>query len=569
MINDSSIFTSLPSPKKIKSMLICKNCKSFPLILKIFLKKDEIFISYKCNCEDIENIELKTFIEKFKIDLIINDSISVRTNNTYTFRTVNNKEIDINVPQIPHFKECKCKDYSYDKQFMQQYFCGDCNLLTCFGCRRRHILHRIIYPNLIKKTKISASFYNRKRRNLLQFESILSIFAHKKNGNKFKMEYEPLIKEYYNKNLQQSELLFNLYILLKNNYEATKFSTHMANYVNLKFFSFQYDEGFRKEIVKNKKLLIQNFLLYCKTNFWIKVDGAIGYFSSNGKEIKISKNIDFHKINVGNVSCFYICLILHSYSYSRLAYSNNSFQHKTFKIVKTSEKKGLLKSKEEFEDILFFKTKDPFIQFINLSLNNLKYYSLRCHLFFPLSIYRFALSKENVLHISHAVQDTLRRVDEMEYKEKDIICSLFVVKRKFLLIQMKNKINVMDIKSFKIINSIELNFTISEVMKYYEVLSLNLLVISTEKEIIIVNLSIFQVMTVIIKQNQSYNIGIINNKILVMYEGNYIQLICLKSLKILSRMYIDNLSDIHQIKENRFIFCLSTKKGVSLVYYYL
>ena len=568
MINDTSIFVDYSYSEKIKSMIICKDCQSFPILISIYLKKEEIFISYKCKCAIIEKqLELKLFIEKFKIDLLINDSKLTNNNCCYSVYTLDNKEITIDIPQIPNYDICKCYDYSYNEKIftIKYYFCGDCNKRLCNCCRKFHLLHRVLHEPRMKKSKIYATFYPRQRINEQEFNTIFSIITKKTQKKKFRNKYEQVILKYYNKNVQQTELLFYLYNLLYNNYEVTKDSPNLTNYVNLKFFSFQYGEGFQNEGIKDKELLIHNFLLYCKTNFWIKIDGAIGYFSSNRKKLYFPKDISFYKIKVSDIDDVHICITFHDRYYSYLTYYRRKIEHQNYKLVKRKKEK-----------IITMKILKPFLYYWSnnseLVCVGPKFYEKTICPFFgdnflPLELNRFAFTKNNTL-IIRRVYSPERFIDEIKFEEENYIGSLFLVNKTLLFIQMEQKINVMNINTFKIEHSIFLNFDISCEGQYYISKSMNLIIINTFEQILIINLKTYQLITIITKDTYS-NIGFINDNILVMCRNNYVQLISLRTHKIISQMYIKNLSNLHQIKDNRFLFFFSSEKKNKIEYYYL
>lgn len=577
MINDTSIFVDYSYSEKIKSMIICKDCQSFPILISIYLKKEEIFISYKCKCAIIEKqLELKLFIEKFKIDLLINDSKLTNNNCCYSVYTLDNKEITIDIPQIPNYDICKCYDYSYNEKFfkIKYYFCGDCNKILCNCCRKFHLLHRVLHEPRMKKSKIYATFYPRQRINKQEFKTIFSIITKKTQKKKFRNKYEQVILKYYNKNVQQTELLFYLYNLLYNNYEVTKDSPNLTNYVNLKFFSFQYGEGFQNEGIKDKELLIHNFLLYCKTNFWIKIDGAIGYFSSNRKKLYFPKEIKYESITVYDIDDIHICIKYSNFKESYLFYYRRKVEHYNYQFIRKKKLKIYSPRVEVLKPCLFYEAGESSIICVQKELGRLgclqekRFCSTFGYIFLPLEYNRFAFAKNRKFVIRSFIAP-LKVVDEVKYKveeEKNYIQSLFLVDQTFLFIVMEQYIKVMNINTFKIESVIPCTIYAKEC---YTCKSLNIVIISAYKQIYIINLKTFQIITVILYESQYSAVGIINDNALVIQGRNNVQLISLRTFTIITQQYFENLYDVRQITNNRFLFIFSSKNEKSLLYYYL
>lgn len=190
------------------------------------------------------------------------------------------------------------------------------------------------------------------------------------------------------------------------------------------------------------------------------------------------------------------------------------------------------------------------------------------YIFLPLEYNRFAFAKNRKFVIRCFIAP-LKVVDEVKYKveeEKNYIRALFLVDQTFLFIVMEQYIKVMNINTFKIESVIPCTIYPKEC---YTCKSLNIVIIIAYKQIYIINLKTFQIITVILYESQYSAVGIINDNTLVIQGRNNVQLISLRTFTIITQQYFENLYDVRQITNNRFLFIFSSKNEKSLFYYYL
>lgn len=149
------------------------------------------------------------------------------------------------------------------------------------------------------------------------------------------------------------------------------------------------------------------------------------------------------------------------------------------------------------------------------------------------------------------------------YTEKYNIEYLFRFSKRTMLIFFSG------FRTKKILNTIYFHIEFSQFKKCYVIKSLNLLIINNVKEIVIINTKRFQIQTVINKEVPDKNIAIVEDKILVICGKNAVQLFCLKSYKNIFKMFVNNLNNIVQIQEKRFIFAFNDTKQDKITYFYL
>ena len=155
------------------------------------------------------------------------------------------------------------------------------------------------------------------------------------------------------------------------------------------------------------------------------------------------------------------------------------------------------------------------------------------------------------------------------FTEEDNINYLSKLNNRIMISIFSGGINFWNLLTKTKQHSIYFTYQLSLPKKCYVIKSINLLIINNVKEIVIINTKTFQIQTVINKEVPDKNIAIVEDKILVICGENAVQLFCLKSYKNISKMFVNNLNNIVQIKEKRFIFAFNDMKQDKITYFYL
>ena len=155
------------------------------------------------------------------------------------------------------------------------------------------------------------------------------------------------------------------------------------------------------------------------------------------------------------------------------------------------------------------------------------------------------------------------------FTEEDNINYLSKLNNRIMISIFSGGINFWNLLTKTKQHSIYFTYQLSLPKKCYVIKSINLLIINNVKEIVIINTKTFQIQTVINKEVPDKNIAIVENKFLVICGKYSVQFFCLKTFKIISKMFVNKLNSIVQIQEHRFIFTFDENNKSKIIYFYL
>lgn len=584
MIEDTS-----NNSKNSKYLIICKKCLFFPELEKIFFLKDEIWIKFKCNCNNGNPTEMNydNFLKFHKIS-IEKQHKSFTKNNTqyiYKFLTSNNNycEVFLNYYTLPN--KCFGCYYSMSK-ITRIFFCGKCKNFYGPCCGKYHSSHKVIEIQLDKKEQINteqiiSSYYKRQETNEKYIQSLLKKFSSFKKGSQKKNQRcITLIKENYENNLKETQKLLNLFLCLRNNYMETLDAIYSTNMINMLLFERTFPGIFEDKFLKFSQK-IENFLLFCKNQFWVLTKNK-SYFNRSPlehqfiKEVKGNIRYGCHLKEFGNIGNHFFLLDVCTKILVKKKLNSSKDIKKCPGLTWITDDKYIKQTGNNlmiynymgilsFVEFMFGDSYEEFYERYTewtMGINRIE-----CDDYCRLHNGQFAICIDSKIHILSKY-----KYEYLTIQEESIINSIFQLNNGLLLSNLENIINFWDLKTCQVQYSIHFKPYCRRyvIIKYYEVQSKNLLIINLNQFLLVISTKTYQIVTILLKE-WATNIGIISDTFLVYKPDwrNSINVINLNTSKIISTMYLSNLKNFVQIDNERFLFYFSYMKKEYIKLYYI
>lgn len=576
MILDTSLFISnwksdekQKNYKKIKNILFCSFCKTFPKILFLKLIKNEIVINCKCNC-NTTTISLDEFFKKYIKEIISykkekKEKLQIITTNSLQQQEC--YEFNSNPVPISNNLMCKCKT-------KKEFYCHDCNIYICKSCmNEKHREHQyIIYSPKCFLTRKDFLLYLQKKNYEISAikNSTKKYFEIFHNIRRIKSD---LIK-YYNFNTSINDKLTILFSLIINNFKLTQSFQFEVNYKNLVLFQTINSPFSPNDILGGKKIW-RNFIWYCKTQFLIKIELPLSQRGYLHQKIQLDDFGSFNELLPLSETDFAILCNHKIFVYTKQYLKHGKFEYKESSIPKLDSfsPNGITKLGNEI--IVKFRT--GFAHFKSR-------YKLDEYTFYPLVIeYSRNIATLPDKKIAISGEDEIIIVD---IDKKIRIDSRFKSIETQRVYALSNGIIASverygDLLSFYQINPLKLLLSINtnpgvymnyyldhlkktlgafhtygfgEASQFIEIPNKNLLIINCSFTILFWNTKTFQVQTVYVKKDDiKMNIHLISNELILIPHKNAIKMIDLISLQECHRFYIKDFRNIHGLNE-KFVF---------------